>query len=89
MTTYLTWPVYKDGQRRGEPPEAIAEFSPFNARRPADAARRAALAVSTRDYPHGVDVGVIRADRIRSSDQRVQRYEVMFSRGIRKIARTP
>jgi hypothetical protein len=88
VTTYLTWPVYKDGQRRDDPPDAIAEFEPVNARRPSDAARMAALIVSTRDYPHMVDVGVIRADRIRCSDHRVQRYEIVFSRGIRKIART-
>lgn len=87
MTTYLTWPIYKDGERRSCPPDAIAEFTPVNARRPADAAQVAALRLPVRDYPHSADVGVIRADRIVSSDPRVQTYEVVFSRRVLKIGR--
>ena len=88
MTTYLTWLIYKDGMRRESPPKELAEFTPINAQRSAEAAGRAALRTSVRDNPYSVRIGVVRADRVNGCrDWQVKNYDVIIARSVKEVRR--
>lgn len=85
MFTYLTWlPDELEGDRAAVPKE-LKHVRAVNARRPKEAAAKAALRANVTKHPHDVSVRVMRADRLNEWSPKVKKYWVRFGRDVEKV----
>ena len=92
MTTYLTWVPEDISPTRANDtslPEHVRHLRTIEARRPSDAAAKAALFVEVHDHPFEVEVMVMRATDLRRKEWRRRKYAVKFSRTVEKVEVNP
>jgi hypothetical protein len=82
MFTYLTWFPEELEKDSSGPPEQLRQVRAVNARRPKEAAAKAALKASVMKHPHDMYVRVMRADRLNDWRPGVKKYWVHFERAV-------